>query len=132
MISGDETICSGTHPDCWRTRPAGAAWAWLRLPCGQAFCPACSAPVAIAVDVDGELAMLETALLTVERAAVMATWLAQRRAEIEDATRRDRLDLGHSSRRRKLSYAADELRHGVELLGKAMLASGTIDDEIPF
>lgn len=106
-------------------------------PCGG--CPRCldeqyeSSRVAIAVDIEGELAMLEKALIDAERALLGAEVLEQERRDAEE-TEHERHDgwLGRSSRHKKLSYAVDELRRGVELLGRAMRAPTTIDDEIPF
>lgn len=90
-------------------------------------------PVVIAVDIDGELAGIEKALIDAERALLTTELLEKLRRDAEE-TERERHEhwLGRSSRYRKLSYAVNELRHGVELLGRAMLASTTIDDEIPF
>jgi hypothetical protein len=90
-------------------------------------------PVAIAIDIDGELAGLEKALIVAELALLMARRLEHSRWEAEEREH-ERHDgwLSRSSRHKKLSYAVDELRRGVELLGRAMRAPTTIDDEIPF
>ena len=89
-------------------------------------------PAAIAVDIEGELAMLEQALVTAERAMVMAAWLEESRVDAEELEHEQHEHwLGHSSRDQKLRHAVMSLRNGVELLGRAMRAPTTIDDEIP-
>jgi post-segregation antitoxin (ccd killing protein) len=90
-------------------------------------------PVAIAVDIAGELALLQAALIAAEGACAMTAWLTESRTEAEaaEANRHDDY-IGCSSRLNKLEDAALCLRAAVSGLGRAMLAPTTMTDEIPF
>jgi hypothetical protein len=87
----------------------------------------------MAVDIDGELAMLEQAMKAAERAAAMVAWLAQRRTDVEHAEhQRHEHWLNFSERTHLLGRVEAELDNAARQLSRAMVAPTTLDDEIPF
>lgn len=89
--------------------------------------------IRVAVDVEGELAALERALRLAEQLQAQVQLIAARRQHAEETERDRRPDwLGSSARRMWVERAQQDAACAAESLEKAMRASGTIDDEIPF
>jgi hypothetical protein len=93
--------------------------------------------VKVAADIEGELERLQVALQATEMASYLVSALATERSWAEEAAGKDAATRGvrwldHSKRLAHLKQAAFELKHASLELSRAMAASTTKTDEIPF